>query len=645
MARVRDLLSRAGLKTLVGREQQIGEMERLLTDERPLVMFVHGIGGVGKSHLLDAFAEIALERAAHVVRIDCATVEPTEAGFLAALGQRAGGGFVDADAAGHWIEEMGGRVLLMLDRYEVFRLLDTWLRQEFAPALPTSARLVISGREAPSAPWLTAGEWDGLVSSVPLGPLRGEDAVRILRHAGMSDEQAVAMNRVCKGHPLALVLARSMASREWDGGNPRLTEQRVIEELTHFYIEDVEPRTRRILEASSVVRRVTRSLLRAMLPDEEVDAYDRIAALPFVEEDYDGLMLHDAVRVAIASSLRASDPASYGAYRRAAWMRLRDEVRQAPRGDLWRYTADMLYQVSNTIVHGAFFPSEPHTYVVEPAMPDDWPSIASLRARRAGADDLALLEAWWREEPATFRVVRDGQNEVVGYFTLFEPISVKPAAMRDQPLLQSWLRHLRDEPVGRTETVLFCHSSSTVEPEGPSPIGSAIWLDVKRAYMELRPHLRRIYASVFDAEALAPAMTPLGFRLLDDRAVDIGGRTVHVFMNDFGPQSIDGWLARLVGDELGVAEVPLLDQDARDLVFDGRRVPLTKLEYEVMERLVASEGRAVSRIDLLEQVWGYRETSGSNVVDVVIRGLRKKLGERAECIETVHGLGYRLNLA
>jgi DNA-binding response OmpR family regulator len=46
---------------------------------------------------------------------------------------------------------------------------------------------------------------------------------------------------------------------------------------------------------------------------------------------------------------------------------------------------------------------------------------------------------------------------------------------------------------------------------------------------------------------------------------------------------------------------------------------------------------------LLADVWGYDYDGGSNVVDVVVRSLRKKLGERAALIEAVRGTGYRLH--
>ena len=103
-----------------------------------------------------------------------------------------------------------------------------------------------------------------------------------------------------------------------------------------------------------------------------------------------------------------------------------------------------------------------------------------------------------------------------------------------------------------------------------------------------------------------------------------------------------GWLARLVSAELGLEESGLLDSAARELVIDGRRIGLTKLEFGVMEYLTKREGQAVSRAALLESVWGQTHNGGSNVVDAVVRGLRKKLADRAARIESVQGMGYRL---
>jgi DNA-binding response OmpR family regulator len=60
--------------------------------------------------------------------------------------------------------------------------------------------------------------------------------------------------------------------------------------------------------------------------------------------------------------------------------------------------------------------------------------------------------------------------------------------------------------------------------------------------------------------------------------------------------------------------------------------------------LESRPGEAISRGELLQNVWGQDYEGGSNVVDAVIRGLRKKCGEKAMIFETVRGVGYRLRV-
>ena len=71
-------------------------------------------------------------------------------------------------------------------------------------------------------------------------------------------------------------------------------------------------------------------------------------------------------------------------------------------------------------------------------------------------------------------------------------------------------------------------------------------------------------------------------------------------------------------------------------------MPLTPLEFGVLRHLSGRVGRTVSRQELVRDVWGTTFTGGSNVVDVVVRSLRGKLGDGAPCIQTVRGSGYRL---
>jgi DNA-binding response OmpR family regulator len=78
-------------------------------------------------------------------------------------------------------------------------------------------------------------------------------------------------------------------------------------------------------------------------------------------------------------------------------------------------------------------------------------------------------------------------------------------------------------------------------------------------------------------------------------------------------------------------------------VLDGRGVDLSRLELDVLRHLQRREGVAVTRDELLREVWGHEWTgASSNVVEAVISGLRRKMGDRAATLETVRGVGYRL---
>jgi two-component system copper resistance phosphate regulon response regulator CusR len=83
-----------------------------------------------------------------------------------------------------------------------------------------------------------------------------------------------------------------------------------------------------------------------------------------------------------------------------------------------------------------------------------------------------------------------------------------------------------------------------------------------------------------------------------------------------------------------------LDMHARSAEVDGRAVELTTQEYMLLETFVRHAGQVLSREQLLSNVWGYDFDPGSNVVDVYVGYLRRKLGH--ERLETVRGVGYRL---
>ncbi|AWW32087.1 DNA-binding response regulator [Echinicola strongylocentroti] len=90
-----------------------------------------------------------------------------------------------------------------------------------------------------------------------------------------------------------------------------------------------------------------------------------------------------------------------------------------------------------------------------------------------------------------------------------------------------------------------------------------------------------------------------------------------------------------------------LDDDTKTVTRDGMTISLTSTEYRLLLMFMKNQRRVLSRIDILEEVWGIDFDMGTNVVDVYVNYLRKKLEKYngSRLIQTVIGMGYVLKEA
>lgn len=104
------------------------------------------------------------------------------------------------------------------------------------------------------------------------------------------------------------------------------------------------------------------------------------------------------------------------------------------------------------------------------------------------------------------------------------------------------------------------------------------------------------------------------------------------------------WRAAAFGsDELVKIDELVIDLAGHEARLAGGKLGLTHQEFELLAFLAQHRGRAFTRDQLLERVWGYAYTGGTRTVDIHVRRLRAKLGPTAgELIETVRNLGYKL---
>ena len=86
-----------------------------------------------------------------------------------------------------------------------------------------------------------------------------------------------------------------------------------------------------------------------------------------------------------------------------------------------------------------------------------------------------------------------------------------------------------------------------------------------------------------------------------------------------------------------------LNLDAHEVLINDDEIILTALEFKLLKHLIQRRGRVQTRDQLLGDVWGYSSEITTRTVDTHIKRLREKLGTVGDYIQTVRGVGYRLN--
>ena len=232
----------------------------------------------------------ARAQGAVVVSLDGGAVEPTPRGFLAALSSATGG---ELDDRGR--RRRPARPARGSRRPDARPLRGPPADRPVAPAgrscRPCRRTCGWSSRAG-------SHRWPGwpiglgrLFRSLPLGNLPRADAEALLRRDGVTGEDIERINWLARGHPLSLRMAAAALVTQPARDHDTTTVTAIVDELTELYLAGLDPATREALDAASVVRRPTISLLSAMLPDAAPqDAFDRLRGLPFVELTSDGLV-------------------------------------------------------------------------------------------------------------------------------------------------------------------------------------------------------------------------------------------------------------------------------------------------------------------------------------------------------------------
>jgi DNA-binding response OmpR family regulator len=184
-------------------------------------------------------------------------------------------------------------------------------------------------------------------------------------------------------------------------------------------------------------------------------------------------------------------------------------------------------------------------------------------------------------------------------------------------------------------------------PDGATGLDLARKLDVDLVLLDLLLPGRDGLDVLEDLREAKPRLPVIAVTALDDTGSRVSGLDAGADDYITKPFSVDELAARVrarlrwAEDQGGVLKAgPLtLDLAAHRAVLDGREVAVSARELELLATFMRHPGQVLSRAQLLDHVWGLDFDPGSNVVDVYVAALRRKIG--SDAIETVRGSGYR----
>lgn len=491
-----DALGRMGAEEFTGRTFELQYMERMLAarDGPEKLLHLSGIGGIGKTALLERFRTTAAQAGAVYCLVDMRDCLGNAELFLSELERQLDlAGCLEAEEAAERtkavlaaVNRMAGerKVVLALDQYEEVGGLDQWLRDSFLPGLHAGTLIVMAGRHPPGRAWMLSSLWRKLSVSLPLSELDYGEVQAYLAKQGLTDPDT--MDRIwleSAGHPLTLSLLASIAASP--GSRPELRRDTLAELLRSWLEEASEADLRELVYAASVPRSFDQDLLLAITDGGISGAqFERLTGLSFVGRTPKGWQLHGLVRDAVRQALRERMPDTFRTYRQRTVEALRARIGAAgpsARADSAWEVAELLSQVGNPILRAHFRHSrssgnywetvtadslsEAEAYIerrYRTAKPlriacSDPEDGTSFRYEMTAEESLLRLKGWNVRELAAFggeplRLLRNPEGEAVGLSAIL-PIhrGTLPYLSRN-PLSAAYFRTLTPEELSRMET-------------------------------------------------------------------------------------------------------------------------------------------------------------------------------------------------
>ncbi|UGT55929.1 ATP-binding protein [Nocardia asteroides] len=525
---VADRLRRARRRRFVGRVGEVELFRTALDAEEPpfTVLFLHGPGGIGKTALLTELRDVAVTAGIRTVWTDGRTADPTPAAFQ------------------HVVEPGDSEFVLFVDTFERLTPLESWLREDFLPGLPTRALVVVAGRNPPAPAWTADSGWQELLRVISLRNLAPDDARAYLRAAGVAESSHERILTLTHGHPLALSLLVDVV-RQTSADLPAslLEAPDAVRALLARFVDSVPgPAHRSALEVCAHVRHTTEALLRAAIGEAgSAEVFEWLRGLAIMEHGPLGLAPHDIARDVLDADLRWRDPSAYLDIHQRIRAHLLEQLDGAAHDT--PPVADLVFlHRHNPTISGYWDWSSFGRAFPDRFRSTDREAILAMTKRHQGLEQAELVEFWLERQPERFVAVRESGSTPIGFFCRLALHEATEADLTADPGTRTMWDHATrygrttpDEPVYAGRFLVDAQAD-----QRPSPTMNTVTAFSTHAWLSQRGVAWDFIGAFAESESWEPFMRHIDFHHAD--GYTIGARRYAVYAHDWRRVGVAQWL-------------------------------------------------------------------------------------------------------
>ncbi|MCB9734288.1 MAG: hypothetical protein H6745_16955 [Deltaproteobacteria bacterium] len=447
-------LERARAARFVGRGPELAHVAAMLADpDPPRALYVYGPGGIGKTELLREAGRRARAAGRAVVELDVGALPRALA---------------DARPA-DWAD-----ALVIVDDVSDSETERRWLAGRLPTALPANVTLLMAGRTALGADWTADAGWSALLVQRALEPFDLSETRAFVARCGLADDGAGELHARTYGHPLVLALVVD-AQQRGEAVEPLAAPGGPLDDGVLARIADTPPTAGHLaaLRVAALARAVDAGLLAATSSGDDAAAHLAwLSGRPYARATADGLRLHDLVREAVVTALRARDEGEY-------W-RLVEALLRAYIARGWP-AADAFFALRQ---HPGFGPMRPWLAEELPLAPTPAPHLDAARRlleARAGAEAARLFDHWLAGGASVVAVTSAG-GAFRGFAASVDLARARPEDVARDPLTAHLAARLG--PFASARPVLLWRFWACAEhDQAPGPVQARLFAHINDVVM------------------------------------------------------------------------------------------------------------------------------------------------------------------